>query len=105
MQSLALSYARYMFYKDKGIKIYESNYNKLFIEQKQFEKQYGITNQELLERYEYNKYQERKSVQKSDNETLPKQEDIKPLDDIKKSQSIQLMYQNIYKMQIKYKNG
>ena len=39
MQSVALSYARYMFYKDKGIKINESNNNKLFIRQKLFKEQ------------------------------------------------------------------
>ena len=33
-------------------------YQKLFMGQKQFEKTYGITKKELLERYDYNKYKE-----------------------------------------------
>ena len=53
MQSIALSYARYMFLKEKGIRIDETNYKKLFYNQKQFQKQYGITKKELLEKYDY----------------------------------------------------
>ena len=55
MQSTKLSYARYMFYKDKGIKITMDNYRKLFINQKQFEKAYGIKKEELLKKYDYEK--------------------------------------------------
>ena len=58
MQSTNLSYARYSFYIDLGINIDMNNYKKLFIDQKQFEKTYGITKKELLERYDYNKYKE-----------------------------------------------
>ena len=58
MQSVNLSYARYLFYKYKGIDIDMNNYRKLFIGQKQFEKAYGITKKELLEKYDYNKYKE-----------------------------------------------
>ena len=58
MQSTNLSYARYSFYIDLGINIDMNNYRKLFINQKQFEKTYGITKEELLERYDYNKYKE-----------------------------------------------
>ena len=58
MQSINLSYARYSFYIDLGINIDMNNYRKLFINQKQFEKTYGITKEELLERYDYNKYKE-----------------------------------------------
>ena len=58
MQSTNLSYARYSFYMDIGINIDMNNYRKLFINQKQFEKTYGITKEELLERYDYNKYKE-----------------------------------------------
>ena len=53
MQSTALSYARYMFLKEIGIRIDETNYKKLFYDQKQFQKQYGITKKELLEKYDY----------------------------------------------------
>ena len=58
MQSTNLSYARYSFYIDLGINVDMNNYRKLFINQKQFEKNYGITKEELLERYDYNKYKE-----------------------------------------------
>ena len=58
MQSINLSYARYSFYMNLGINVDMNNYRKLFINQKQFEKTYGITKEELLERYDYNKYKE-----------------------------------------------
>ena len=60
MQSVNLSYARYSFYMDKGINIDIDNYKKLFIGQKQFEKSYGITKEELLKKYDYNKFKEEK---------------------------------------------
>ena len=60
MQSVNLSYARYSFYKDRGIDIDMNNYGKLFVGQKRFEKAYGITKKELLEKYDYNKYKEEK---------------------------------------------
>ena len=60
MQSVNLSYARYSFYKDRGIDIDMNNYGKLFVGQKNFEKTYGITKKELLEKYDYNKYKEEK---------------------------------------------
>ena len=56
MQSTKLSYARYEFYKVKGIKIDMTNYRKLFLGSKRFEKQYGITKEELLEKYKYEDY-------------------------------------------------
>ena len=62
MQSTALSYARYMFFKEKNITIDENSYNKLFVNQKQFEKSYGITKQELLFKYDYQKYRGQKST-------------------------------------------
>ena len=52
MQSVSLSYARYMFYKEKSIEITDRSYKKLFIGKKQFEKAYGITKEELLEKYD-----------------------------------------------------
>ena len=60
MQSVNLSYARYSFYKERGIDIDMNNYGKLFVGQKNFEKTYGITKKELLEKYDYNKYKEEK---------------------------------------------
>ena len=57
MQSTKLSYARYMFFKEKGIVIDETNYNKLFANQKQFKKQYGLTKNEILQKYPYEEWQ------------------------------------------------
>ena len=51
MQSYELSYSRYMFYLSIGIHINKDNWRKLFIDQKQFMNSYGITKEELLERY------------------------------------------------------
>ena len=62
MQSTALSYARYMFLKEKGIRIDETNYNKLFYNQKLFQNQYGITKEELLAKYDFKKYLEEKNT-------------------------------------------
>lgn len=56
MQSLDLTYARYELIKEKNIKINEKNYGKLFINGKAFTKQYEITKQELLEKYNYQTY-------------------------------------------------
>ena len=58
MQSTDLTFARYMFLKDKGIEITVNYYNKLFYSAKTFEKQYGIDKSTLLERYNYQKYME-----------------------------------------------
>lgn len=57
MQSTKLSYARYMFFKEKGIVIDETSYRKLFVNQKQFEKQYGLTKNEILQKYPYEEWQ------------------------------------------------
>ncbi len=57
MQSTKLTYARYEFLtKEKKIKIDEKNFGKLFYNQKQFKKQYGISNEELFESYNYENY-------------------------------------------------
>lgn len=53
MQSVDLSYARYEFLKDKGIAITTSEYGKLFINQRQFESQHGITKDVLISLYNY----------------------------------------------------
>lgn len=57
MQSTKLSYARYMFFKEKGIVIDETSYRKLFVGQKRFEKQYGLTKNEMLQKYPYEEWQ------------------------------------------------
>ena len=58
MQSISLTFARYMFLKDKGIEITSENYRRLFYDAKHFKKQYGIDKTTLLERYNYQKYME-----------------------------------------------
>lgn len=55
MQSVDLSYARYKFFEAQGIKITAANSKKLFVENKQFERQYKITKQSLLDNYSYKK--------------------------------------------------
>ena len=54
MQSVELTYARYRFFSDMGIIVNQDNYLKLFVNQKKFIKQYGINNNELINRYPYN---------------------------------------------------
>ena len=39
---------------DNDIEIDESNFSRLFVGQKRFEKQYEVTKEEILERYPYN---------------------------------------------------
>ena len=56
MQSIDLTYARYMFFKDKGIEVTRDNYQRLFYSAKIFEKQYGIDKSSLLEKYNYQEY-------------------------------------------------
>ena len=56
MQSIDLTYARYMFLREKGIEITKDNYKRLFYDAKQFEKQYGIDKSTLLEKYSYQEY-------------------------------------------------
>ena len=75
MQSVSLSYARYMFYKEKNIEITDESYKKLFIGQKRFEKVYGITKEELLEKYDYQAYIQQKKTQDLGKETLEIQKD------------------------------
>jgi len=64
MQSVNLSFARYMFYKNKDINIDMSNYRLLFINQKEFIKKYGINNKELLDLYNYLEYKDRNKDRK-----------------------------------------
>ena len=83
MQSVQLSYARYMFYKERGITIDETNYKRLFISQKQFERQYGKTKEELLAKYDYAKYLESqgtKNTQELGKETSSIQGETEYLD-------------------------
>ena len=61
MQSVNLSYARYMFFEEKQIKVSMDNYIILFVGNRQFENQYGITKEELIEKYDYEKYMEKEN--------------------------------------------
>ena len=70
MQSTRLSYARYMFYKENGINIDETNYRKLFVDQKTFERQYGIKKLELLKKYPYEEEKNSGSKPEDDKEAL-----------------------------------
>lgn len=67
MQSTKLSYARYMFFKEKGIVIDETSYRKLFVNQKKFEKQYGLTKNEILQKYPYEEWQALANEAKGEN--------------------------------------
>ena len=60
MQSVDLSYARYMFYKEKDIEINNSNYRKLFTCQRLFFNSYGVTNEYIKEKYKYKDYLKQK---------------------------------------------
>jgi hypothetical protein len=65
IQSTKLSYARYMFLKEEGIEINKTNYRKLFIGEKQFKKQYGLTNKEIVEKYPYEAERKKKENEKT----------------------------------------
>ena len=56
IQSVSLSYARYMFCLSIGVEIDMTNYTKLFMNNKKFEKTYGVTKEEILEKYNYDEY-------------------------------------------------
>ncbi len=75
MQSVELSYARYMFFKDRGIDIDTQNYSRIFKGQKVFESQYGVTKEELLEKYDYKEYLKKKSTKELGKETIDEQKD------------------------------
>lgn len=84
MQSTKLSYARYMFFKEKGIVIDKTNYNKLFANQKQFEKQYGLTKNEILQKYPYEEWQA--SANEADGEKAKK--DLKVQSDEERKEEV-----------------
>ena len=48
MQSLNLTSIRYDYLINKGIKVDNTCYKKLFLSSKKFKKSYGVTNEELL---------------------------------------------------------
>ena len=62
MQSVELSYARYNYFKDKGIVINREKYKYLFYSEKDFSKQFGVSKKELLLRYPYEEEKEKEIV-------------------------------------------
>lgn len=56
MQSIDLSYARYMFYRGMGIKITRVNCYLLFDAQDDFIRKFGKNNKQLLDLYSYDEY-------------------------------------------------
>ena len=61
MQSAPLTYARYEFLtKEKCISIDEFNCRKLFCNETMFKKQYGVSKEVLLKKYNYEDYKEKK---------------------------------------------
>ena len=59
-----MSYARYCFFKEEGIDFSQNNYKRLFVSEKQFIRTYNKTNQQLIEKYNYNEYLKEKEVKK-----------------------------------------
>ena len=100
MQSTKLSYARYMFYKEKGITITEENYRKLFVGQKPFEKSYGVTKEEILKKYPYNENQTIDPIVAAN--ILVRQEGV--LDEIPKVDEIEQKKTNLSRLNNKEKN-
>ena len=66
IQSIALTYARYMYYKEIGYEINADNYMALSVGEKTFKNRYGVSKEELLERYDYSEYIEKKKVNKKE---------------------------------------
>ena len=64
MQSVELSYARYCFYTSFGVTIDINNYRLLFINEKQFERRYGVTKEQLLLKYQYKNNLENQKIKK-----------------------------------------
>ena len=50
-----------MFFKDKHVKVSMDNYRLLFTCNKIFEKRYGISKEELIEKYNYEEYKEKEN--------------------------------------------
>ncbi len=64
MQSVEVSYARYMFFKERGITINMDHYRNLFRSHVEFEERYGISKVDLLKKYNYAEYKEKKKKEK-----------------------------------------
>lgn len=75
-QKIALSYARYEFFKSIGINIVEVNYKTLFTKEDYYKTHYGITDKELVEKYDYEEYlkNKKKNQIKNNKESLTLEE-------------------------------
>jgi DNA-binding transcriptional regulator YhcF (GntR family) len=62
IQGVALSYAKYNFYLSRGINITINNCRKLFINCSEFKRSYGISKEELLEKYNYSEHLEENKI-------------------------------------------
>ena len=60
MQSLELTYAHYEYLKDNDVEMNEKNLKKVFYNNREFERQFGISKEELLEKYIYEEYRKEK---------------------------------------------
>lgn len=60
MQSLELTYAHYEYLKENNFEMNEKNLRKIFYNNREFERQFGITKDELLEKYNYQEYRKEK---------------------------------------------
>ena len=59
VQSIDVTYARYEFLKARGSRVTEEHYKILFCSNKTFEKQYGVSKEQLLEKYPYQREDEK----------------------------------------------
>lgn len=64
MQSIDLTYARFMYLKEQGQELNKRNYSKLFYGEQIFEKRYKIKKEELLTKYPYTKQEYIKKKEK-----------------------------------------
>lgn len=66
IMSVRLAYARYMFFRSHGVYINSVHPEKLFINNSQFKQMYSISNETLLEMYDYDKRQNKEMKLKED---------------------------------------
>ena len=66
MMSVRLAYARYIFLKENDVNFDKNHSSKLFLSNNQFEQTYSISNETLLEMYDYDKRQNKEMKLKED---------------------------------------
>lgn len=62
MQGIELTSARYKYLINKGIEVSNTSYSKLFVSSKRFKKNYGINNEELLNKENGGNYEEGRNI-------------------------------------------